>query len=69
MHYLEEYCSQNPPLSLCAAFGFLLAGSFWQQCHSQHWPHQGPQQDFVKGKFVFVGLTLIMKKEPDVFKL
>lgn len=69
MCYLEEYCSQNPPLSLCVAFGFFLAGFFWQQCQSQDRPHRGPWKDFVKRKFVFVGLTLIMKKEPDVFQL
>lgn len=54
MHNLEEYCSQNPRLSLCVAFGFFLAGSFWQQCHSQHWP---PSAGFCQGRICICRLN------------
>jgi len=71
MYCLEEYCSQNPLKSVCVVFGFVVAGSFWQQSISQ----PGLAYLVILAGFcpeknaAFVGLTLILEKKSGVFKL
>lgn len=60
--------SKSSPVSLCSLWVF--PGWFFLAAVSQPGlASSGTSADFAKRKFVFVSLTLVMKKEPDVFKL